>query len=400
MGNTWKNKFIRPFKRRNKAIYITSLLVFMVAIGLTFYQSTKKTVALTIDGEEKTVSTHAKTVQDLLNDLNITVAEHDYLQPEADTELSEELEITWMPASQVTLTIDGEPLEIWTTTKTVGEFLEEQKIVLNETDKLSHEMDSALEASMAISLERSFSLTLSDGGTSKEVWSTSTTVADFLEQQGVTLNELDRVEPALETTISANDVVNVVRVEKVTDVVEEPVSFAVVSQKDNTLQQGQEKVLTEGKEGLVSNEYEVIKENGTEVSRTLVSQTVVQQKQDKVVAVGTKAVQVASRGQSSSAPSGGTELTVESTAYTAYCTGCSGTTATGFDLRSNPNAKVIAVDPSVIPLGTKVWVEGYGYAVAADTGGAIKGNKIDVFFSNKSQAYQWGRKKVKIRIVN
>ena len=91
---------------------------------------------------------------------------------------------------------------------------------------------------------------------------------------------------------------------------------------------------------------------------------------------------------------------VTSTAYTAYCNGCSGKTATGFDLRSNPNAKIIAVDPRVIPLGTKVYVEGYGYAIAADKGGAIKGNKIDIFFSSKSKAYQWGRKKVKIRILN
>lgn len=400
MSNTWKNKFIKPFKRRNMAIYITSLLVFMVAIGLTLYQGTKTTVALTIDGEEKVVSTHAKTVQDLFDDLNIKISEQDFLQPEANTELSDELEVTWKPATQVTITIDDQPQEIWTTAKTVGEFLEEQKIVLNETDKISHEMDSTLAASTNISVERSFSLTVNDGGTSKEVWSTSTTVADFLEQQGITLNELDRVEPALDATISPNGVVNVVRVEKVTDVVEEPVSFAVVSQKDNSLQQGQEKVVKEGKEGLVSVEYEVTKENGVEVGRTEVSKTVVREKQDKVVAVGTKVVQVASRGQGSSAPTSGTELTVQSTAYTAYCNGCSGKTATGFDLRSNPNAKVIAVDPRVIPLGTKVWVEGYGYAVAADTGGAIKGNKIDVFFPDKSQAYKWGRKKVKIRILN
>ena len=63
------------------------------------------------------------------------------------------------------------------------------------------------------------------------------------------------------------------------------------------------------------------------------------------------------------------------TAYTAHCNGCSGITATGINLRANPNLKVIAVDPSVIPLGSKVWVEGYGYAVAGDTGGAIKGNE-------------------------
>lgn len=91
--------------------------------------------------------------------------------------------------------------------------------------------------------------------------------------------------------------------------------------------------------------------------------------------------------------------TMEATAYTAYCTGCSGITANGTDIRENPNLKVIAVDPNVIPLGTKVWVEGYGEAIAADTGGAIKGNRIDVFIPNEADAYEWGRKKVAVKIL-
>lgn len=91
-------------------------------------------------------------------------------------------------------------------------------------------------------------------------------------------------------------------------------------------------------------------------------------------------------------------LRVSASAYTAHCTGCSGRTKTGFNLRANPNAKVIAVDPKVIPLGSKVWVEGYGTAIAADTGGAIKGNKIDVFMPTKKKAYAWGRKKVTIKV--
>jgi 3D (Asp-Asp-Asp) domain-containing protein len=96
----------------------------------------------------------------------------------------------------------------------------------------------------------------------------------------------------------------------------------------------------------------------------------------------------------------GTEMTVTATAYTAYCTGCSGTTAYGIDLRSNPNQKVIAVDPSIIPLGTKVWVEGYGEAIAGDVGSAIKGHKIDVFIPSYESAMEWGVKKVKIKIIN
>lgn len=96
----------------------------------------------------------------------------------------------------------------------------------------------------------------------------------------------------------------------------------------------------------------------------------------------------------------GKEITVEATAYTAGCEGCIGITKTGVDLNANPDAKVIAVDPSIIPLGSKVYVEGYGYATAEDTGGAIKGNRIDVFVPEQNDALQWGRKQVKVTIID
>ncbi|PZX05628.1 3D (Asp-Asp-Asp) domain-containing protein [Psychrobacillus insolitus] len=94
------------------------------------------------------------------------------------------------------------------------------------------------------------------------------------------------------------------------------------------------------------------------------------------------------------------EMTVTATAYTAYCEGCSGVTSTGIDLISNPNQKVIAVDPTVIPLGSRVWVEGYGEAIAGDIGGAIKGNKIDVFIPSTQDALNWGSKTVTIKVLN
>ncbi|MBQ0138402.1 MAG: SH3 domain-containing protein [Kurthia sp.] len=95
----------------------------------------------------------------------------------------------------------------------------------------------------------------------------------------------------------------------------------------------------------------------------------------------------------------GRSFYVTSTAYTAYCSGCSGRTATGINLRANPSKKVIAVDPRVIPLGSKVYVQGYGTAIAGDTGGAIRGNRIDVFKSSKKAALNWGRRTVKITIL-
>lgn len=92
-------------------------------------------------------------------------------------------------------------------------------------------------------------------------------------------------------------------------------------------------------------------------------------------------------------------LSVTATAYTASCEGCSGITKTGVDLKANPDAKVIAVDPNVIPLGSKVFVEGYGYATAEDIGGAIKGNKIDLFIPTTELALEWGRKQVEVTII-
>ena len=92
------------------------------------------------------------------------------------------------------------------------------------------------------------------------------------------------------------------------------------------------------------------------------------------------------------------ELTMSATAYTASCNGCSGITATGLNLLDNPDKKVISVDPSVIPLGSKVYVEGYGHAIAGDTGGAIVGNKIDLFIPEKQDAINWGVRDVKVTV--
>ncbi|MDY0394840.1 3D domain-containing protein [Virgibacillus halophilus] len=91
---------------------------------------------------------------------------------------------------------------------------------------------------------------------------------------------------------------------------------------------------------------------------------------------------------------------MSASAYTANCGGCSGFTATGINLKSNPNAKVVAVDPSVIPLGTKVWVEGYGVAVAGDTGGSIQGNRIDLHVASSSQAHAFGTRTVTVKILD
>ncbi|MDW7616536.1 ubiquitin-like domain-containing protein [Peribacillus simplex] len=383
------------------AIAICSAILVSTALGILIHQGTKHTVTIMLDGKKEVVRTHAATVNDMLKDLKITVKAADYVHPSRDTAVDDDLEVVWKPAQKIVLVQDGKAEKVWSTADTVDELLKEQDLSVKEQDKITPSKNTKLNANMEVSIDKAFSLKLVVAGDEKKVWSTSTTVADFLKQQGVKLNDLDRVEPELAEKVEAENTVNVIRIEKVTDVVEEPVDFAVITKKDDSLSKGKEKIVKEGKDGLISKEYEVIKEDGKEVKRALLSEKVVSKKQDKVVTVGTKTtVAQASRGVTNVSSTSGKEIYVSSTAYTASCKGCSGVTSTGVDLKSSPGAKIIAVDPSVIPMGSKVYVEGYGYAVAADKGGAIKGNRIDVFFSSKNDAYRWGAKKVKIRVLD
>ncbi|MEN1966813.1 LysM peptidoglycan-binding domain-containing protein [Lentibacillus sp. N15] len=132
-------------------------------------------------------------------------------------------------------------------------------------------------------------------------------------------------------------------------------------------------------------------------SKTAENTTKNTQKTAKPASTKTKSTK--SESKSNDAPKGKT-ISVSATAYTANCEGCSGVTSTGVDLKKDPDAKVIAVDPDVIPIGSEVYVEGYGNATAADVGSAIKGKKIDVHVSDKGEANSWGVRNVNVTILD
>jgi uncharacterized protein YabE (DUF348 family) len=391
-----KRLFSDSMTKKRLVLIVSSFLVLVSGVGFAAYEGTKQSVTMTLNGEETVVKTHANTVAELMSDQQIELRAEDLLEPSLETVIKNDMNIVWKAAIPVNLEVNEETVKVWTTANTVQEFLQAQKIKVAEHDTIEPERTASIKAHMEIKVDNAFQLTLNVGGEEKQVWTTSTTVADFLEQQEITLNELDRVEPVLDAMVEANSSVKITRVEKVTDVVEESVDYAIVTKKDSKISKGKQKVINAGEKGKVAKHYEVIIENGKEVARELVKTETLSESKDRIVAVGTK---VAQKNVSRSSDKVANEFYVSSTAYTAYCNGCSGTTSTGIDLRANPDMKVIAVDPSVIPLGTKVYVEGYGYAVAGDIGSAIKGHKIDVFFPTKSEAYRWGRKTVKIKIL-
>lgn len=385
------------------AVQLAGALVFTGSVGTGAYEGLKEQVTLEVDGKEQVVQTHANTVSELLQEQNLTITNKDEIYPSANSKIKDDMDIVIHLAKPVKLTIDGREKVIMTTAQTVKELLKEQKINVKPEDVIMPALTTKLEENEQITYEKAFPLTLNDGGKAKQVFATSTTVADFLEKQNITLNEYDRVEPAAEEMVKQNDTVRVIRVEKVNDVVEESLDYVSREQNDDSMYKGESAVITEGVKGLVKRNFELIKENGKVVSKILIDQTILKEPIDRVVAVGTKSVPSSSTLVNSSAPRANSkvkEMYVTATAYSPYDAGMSGITATGINIRKNPNMKMIAVDPNVIPLGSKVWVEGYGTAIAGDTGGAIKGRKIDLLMPTKDDCFDFGRRTVKIRILD
>ena len=186
--NTQKMKDLALSVSKSKkklSIIAATLTVIMLVAGLLIYQGTKKSITLVADGEKKIVKTHAKTVGELLKEFEITLGEHDHLTPTEETKLTENMEVSWKPARQITLTVDGEQKEYWTIADTVAEFFESENITIKEQDKLNVGLDTEIEKDLEIVLDVAFQVVVNDGGEEKELWSTSTTVGDFLVQQGI-----------------------------------------------------------------------------------------------------------------------------------------------------------------------------------------------------------------------
>lgn len=185
------------------------------------------------------------------------------------------------------------------------------------------------------------------------------------------------------------------------------IPYETEKKANSSLKRGETKVVREGKNGLMEKSYKVIYRDGKEVSRTLISKKVITKAVNKIVEYGTAATLVTSRGDTIRYKK---SIEMRATAYdnTYASTGKHpgdkeyGITASG--IRTRPG--VVAVDPRVIPLGTRLYIESvqkgvpsYGYAVAADTGGAIKGNKIDLFFESSEDVDDWGVRPVKVYIL-
>ncbi|MGM9987017.1 MAG: ubiquitin-like domain-containing protein [Bacillaceae bacterium] len=399
-----KNVIVKLKESKTLTVKLAGAIALSSTVGTGAYVGLKETVTLDLDGKKEVISTHADTVGEFLKEQNIQIDGDDIVLPGTKTEIKDDLKVKVVFAKSVQFTLDGKKKVVASPAKDVEAFLKQQGVVLTSNDDVTPSLDTPLSKGLDIVVNKAFQVPTNIGGKEQTIWSTSITVADFLKKQGVTLNELDKVSPSLDTVIQTGDKVNVVRVEKISNVIEKEIPFGIIKREDKSMLRGEEEVVSEGQKGKKKETYVVIKENGKEISRKLTSSEVIKEAVSKEIVFGTKKPASTTTGTTTTTTAkpamSGREYIVEATAFTPWCDGCNGTTATGINIGANPYMKLIAVDPRVIPLGSKVWVEGYGVAIAGDTGGAIKGYKIDILVPNDKAAYNWGRKKVRIKVLD
>ena len=291
----------------------------------------------------------------------------------------------------------------------VSEFLTENNVKIGEFDKMSMLPEDELYDGARLVIRKGRNFMVSVDGNVEIVTTTKKTVREAFEEAGITVTAIDRIEPSLDEAVTEGMQVDVYRVANQQITVDEEIPFQSKEISDATLEKGKTKIKTKGQNGLKRAIYKITTENGIEVKRELVSRDTVKEPITQIVAVGTaeKPKKVTQTPQKTVTTSGGKslnyskKLTVTATAYTDSS---GNKTASG----RMPQYGVIAVDPKVIPLGTKLYVEStddgkswsYGYCVAGDTGGAIKGNKIDLFYNSESECVRFGRRTAIVYILD
>lgn len=290
---------------------------------------------------------------------------------------------------EVTLQVDGKRLSVTTFQMDVRGLLKQERVRLGPEDAVVPAAGTALREGMQIKVIRAIPVTIVADGKTLPALTRSKTVFELLKEKNVKVGEKDIVDPPLEAELSKGLTVTITRVSRRVEEKEVSIPFSVKRKPTASLLKGQTKVISSGKNGLAVEEWEVILHDGKEKERHLIERRVVQQPVDRVVQVGI--LQSVSRGGEELRFS--RVLEMRATAYTFLVPGRD--TASGIP----PRRGIAAVDPRVIPFGTKLYVEGYGHALAADKGSTIKGNRIDVFFPSRAEALAWGVRYVKVYIL-
>lgn len=428
--------------------------VLALAGAVALYAGTARPVTVIVDGQPQTLSTHAATVAGALRDLGLRLSDHDrvYPSPNADLDRADTVVVErarpvtlslegerqvaftvedlpaniladlkvpvfpgdrlvvdgyladpaetvgWRPrhlrlsrGRPITLRVDGRVLRLRSAAPTLGEALWENGIRLYAGDRLTPPPETPLDGPMQASLERSRPVAIVADGQSLETRVVADTVGEALAQAGVALQGLDYAVPDLEAPLPEEGPIRVVRVREEVVIDQEAIPFDTLYEPQPDLEIDQQRVLDPGSFGILARRVRVRYEDGVEVARVSDGEWVAREPEPRVVGYGTKIVV-----RTLMTPDGPIEywraVQMWATSYSPSRAGLPpdhpwfGITASGKRLTKG----LVAIDRSLIPFGTRMYVPGYGFAEAADTGGGVRGRWIDLGYDDDNYV-PWAR---------
>ncbi len=392
--------------------------------GLVVAVQLARPVLISADGHSLMIRTHAASVEAVLQEARVSLGPHDEIEVEGEfvpanrsagristarpggsakvlagvsrrTPAAAEpqpVRITVHRAVPFRLHEDGQAMTLYTTASTVGEALRRAGLTLYLADGVRPGLGERMSAGMHIYIDRSIPVTVQLDSQTLRTRTHRQRVDEVLADLGIVLTGQDYAIPPLDASLGEDVTVRVVRVSERFLIEQEPIPFETVWQPDPDLEIDGQRVLQEGARGILERRVRLRYEDGHEVARTIDEEYVAVPPTSKIFGYGTKIVV-----RTLDTPSGPVEywrvLRMLATSYSASTAGTPrtspwyGHTATGMKMRHG----IVAVDPRVVNLRSQVYVPGYGVGIAGDTGGAIKGRRIDLGYDDDNLVlwYRW-----------
>ncbi len=360
-------------------------------------------------------NTEAVYTEDILKQTGIELGEYDEV---VRTDSGGCVMITVLRAFEVSVDYRGEVFTSYVTGGTVEDAIVKAGVALTGAEEIEPPLETEVYEGMCIKVKGECSVLLSMGGETAEYTTRDTTVADFLNDLGIVLDEDDMVTPSMDSKVTDGTEIFVEIVEIKEETTTEIIDYNYITRETSALSSGTSKIEQYGIEGektvVSSNKYV----DGVLVESEVISEEITRAPQDQIKLVGTGVSKPSYQAPSSSggasvSNSAGTfkDASGKTVSYrkkltgtsTAYYASEGAITATGVPVYLGG----VAVNPNVIPYGSKLYIVSsdgrmvYGYATAVDTGGALMSGSVlvDVFYPTYNECIQWGRRNVTVYVL-
>ncbi len=372
--------------------------------GLTIQIQRAHTVHVITDGREIQLRTHSTSIYDILKETSVNLGPHDKVEisgtlskgspptKAGKDSQSDPAYIIVHRAIPYTLHEEGQATQLYTSAATVGEALRQAGMTIHLADHVRPGLGERLSPRMHVYVKRSKPVEVQVDGRSIRTRTHREYVGDVLADLSIVLAGQDYTIPPPNTPLHEDTPIQIVRVKERFLIEQDPIPFDSIWQPNPDVEIDHQGLMQEGSPGILERRIRVRYENGHEVKRMVEDEYVAVPPTTKIMGYGTKIVV-----RTLDTPSGPVEywrkIRMLATSYSAGTAGTDksdrwyGRTATGMKMRNG----IVAVDPNVISLYSKVYVPGYGIGLAGDTGSAIKGNRIDLGYSDEDLVlwYRW-----------